>query len=454
MRGLCALWLISVIAAGCGSAGGALPDCYSVARYKRLTQPSFDLYVMNVKAEKGSRIDLYVQMPYERMRFVKGDAGYAASYSVLFVFRGQDGESVQSREISRTVTAASYEATVSANADAFLQSVTLPPGDYMLEGTTVDQNSLTRFTQRTAVTAHDFAADSVLASTMLLLVKPRDDEKGTVLHPLLPQSVRYARDSIGVFQELYGVGRGDTIVVGMKYRMLSAAGRRAPRSDMTMIPPYVRFTASCTRGLDSLAHAARTVVVAGRGGTIPLIHYYPVPPVGYSEIERTVDVMGGSKTNRFISRMFLFTNRSVGPAIGEIADAMRYITREDEYDSLRTLGDSVRAGVIDRFWADHGGAARRNEFERRVDDADKLFSVCTEGSRTPMGITYIVCGPPDYVECRGFSSETWYYTVGTQTMSVPFRLERTNEEAIFYELPLNSVDEQLWHTYIDRWRRQ
>jgi GWxTD domain-containing protein len=239
----------------------------------------------------------------------------------------------------------------------------------------------------------------------------------------------------------------------MTYRTLTAASRTVPRSDITMVPPYARYVGSCRHGLDSVALDARSLVM-GSAGTMPSILFYPVPPSGYSEIERTVTVRRhGLQTSRS-ERMFLFRIDADSLIDADVVDAMRYIAHDDEFDSLKTMPDSLRAGVAARFWEKHGGAARRAEFEQRVNGANKLFSVCMNGSRTPMGITYIVCGPPDYVDCRTPSTETWYYTVGSVTMPVEFRLERRDEVVSYYELTNNLIDGFLWMTFVDQWRRR
>ncbi|HLP16339.1 MAG TPA: GWxTD domain-containing protein, partial [Bacteroidota bacterium] len=128
--------------------------------------------------------------------------------------------------------------------------------------------------------------------------------------------------------------------------------------------------------------------------------------------------------------------------------------RREEFDSLRSAAVAEREQLLNQFWNVHGGAQRRSDFETRIDEADKLFTDYMEGSRTPMGITYIVCGPPDAVECRSPLTETWYYEVGNQTMALPFHTERKNGEMTYYELPAFSINEQLWRTYIDQWRRR
>ncbi len=454
MHRILTVCLVCVLAEGCGSVNGVVTDCYSVWRAKRISQPAVDLFVMNVRSPDGSRIDLYAQMPYDRLRFVRSTAGFDVSYSVSFVFRDEKGDVVQSRDVTRRVTVGSYEATVSQHADAFLQTVILPPGTYELTCTCVDQNSLIRYTQKSGVRAMNFATDSAMASGMLFVMKPKNGDERTVLHPLFPQTLWRARDSMGIYQEVYGVRVGDTITVHMEYLAPPSGAREASRTKRTMSPPFTRYVAPCERTVDSSVYPADFVHGARRSGTIHLLQFYPAPPAGYGEIERTVSVRRGNKTDSFISRLTVFRSLTRGLTLADVVDAMRLIMREDEYDSLRVSADTLRAAVIERFWADHGGPPRRTEFEARVDEANKLFSVCIEGSRTPMGIAYIVCGPPEYIDCRSPNRESWFYAIGSETMEVPFYLEPRNVDTAYYELAFNSVNESLWRICIDRWRRE
>lgn len=457
-RALIVLCALAIAAAGCGSSGESITDCYSIHRYKRLVQPSFDLHVMNVRADAGTRVDIYVQMQYSHLRFVKADSGYTASYAALFVIKDDDDRIVQSREASRLLQAESYDETVSLSADAFMQSFTLQPGSYTLEVSATDQNSQVRYVERRELVVQNLAPGAGHVSTMLLLLKPKttqDDRNGTVLRPLFPQTVWYAGDSIGVFQEVYDLRRGDSVAVLMRYRTQSSEARRQGASDVTMSPPYVMATAPCPRRLDSTALAEFTELTIEREGTLPFVRYYPVPPAGFSNLELSIRIRrGDGGRDSAGSTLDLYRPRSLQATSDDIVEAMRYIARSSEYDSLRFSQGQERLGAIGRFWADRGGQSRRAEFEGRVEEANRLFSVCMEGSRTPMGVTYIVCGAPDAVECRSPYQETWFYTVGNQTMAVPFHVDRRNEEALYYELPTYSVPDALWRTFIDRWRRR
>lgn len=453
-RGLAVLVALSLAAAGCGSGGDAVMDCFSIGRYKRLVQPSFDLYTMNVKTKEGTRVDVYLQMQFEHLRFVKADNGYASAYSVLFVIRDNDDAVVQTREISRTVNVGSYEQSVSLDADAFMQSFVLAPGSYRFSCTSTDQNSQVKYAIRRKLEVRAFDAAGTTTSDMLLLLKPKSTEKGLVLHPLFPQTLWYARDSMGIFQELYNVHTGDTIEAVLRYAQQAIAAKDTSHADVTMSPPYISTTIPCGREFNQLVLTDSLVYGVPDSGTVPFVHYYPLPPPGYSKLELTFHILHGGTVDQSKASMTLFRQKQLHAGPDEIIEAMRFIAHDDEIDRIKAAGDTGRVRAVERFWADRGGAVRQAEFDGRVDEADRLFTVCIEGSRTPMGITYIVCGPPDGVDCRNPYSETWLYTVDTQTMIVPFRILHRDDDLPYYELQAFTVNDQLWRSFIDRWRRQ
>ncbi|HLP16950.1 MAG TPA: hypothetical protein VK470_11865, partial [Bacteroidota bacterium] len=367
------LCMFCVIAAGCKSSHETQTDCYSVARYKKMMQPAYDLYIMSVRAGLETRVDLYVQMQYDRLRFQKSEKGYSASYTVVFVIRGDDGEPVQSHDVSRTIDVATYEETISLSADAFLQSFTLSPGTYELECSSTDQNSLVRYTKKSELSVCNFATECKAASTVLLLMKPKNEEKGIVLRPLFPQTLWYARDSIGVFQELYNIHGQDTIIADFRYMKQSYELGKAGMANVTMSPPYIQMVAVPPRRLDSLVYKSRTVRTAGVEGTLPFVNYYPMPPLGFTVMELRIRMFNGERKDSAVSVIRLFRRRSLHPDSDEIVEAMRFILRREEFDSLRSAAVAEREQLLNQFWNVHGGAQRRSDFETRIDEADKLF---------------------------------------------------------------------------------
>ncbi len=126
--------------------------------------------------------------------------------------------------------------------------------------------------------------------------------------------------------------------------------------------------------------------------------------------------------------------------------------REKEYDTLAALSGDAKSEKLMEFWESRGGIARKIEFEKKVIEANALFTTCVDGSKTAMGIVYIICGVPEYIECRGSYTETWYYPIGDRMHAFQFR--RENEHSKTFELTPYSVYDAVWQWFVDRWRRK
>lgn len=95
----------------------------------------------------------------------------------------------------------------------------------------------------------------------------------------------------------------------------------------------------------------------------------------------------------------------------DLAETMRYITRNKEYDSLRYAASPATA--IDRFWQKRGGSFERgktlmDEFYSRVEWANRYLTTDRPGWMTDKGMIFIIYGLPDRIEMDP-GREKWYY---------------------------------------------
>lgn len=101
-------------------------------------------------------------------------------------------------------------------------------------------------------------------------------------------------------------------------------------------------------------------------------------------------------------------------------DALRFITRKDQLDSLRDGPFEIRLNNLEAFWKEKDktpGTAFNEvmaEYYRRVDHAMKSFSTLKEsdGSKNDRGRIYILHGPPTKTE-RNLNASTGYQEVWT-----------------------------------------
>lgn len=140
-----------------------------------------------------------------------------------------------------------------------------------------------------------------------------------------------------------------------------------------------------------------------------------------------------------------------------MVSSLNYIAASNEIKEIISAksDSSVRENLI-QFWKEHGGLDKMSQYYQRVSQANRFFSSCIDGWRTPMGMYYIVCGAPDNVECNGEWEERWsYYQSSTQiSMTVVFRLaqETINIDERFYRIEQVYSNADLWGYYVNRWR--
>lgn len=461
---------------GCASGPETVVECYYVSQSIQRSLPACETYILCVKpseesrasaarrADVGSssdssvtRLDIYVQMPYARIHFERSADRFRGSYSVSFVFRDDDQAVVETKEVDRLLAARSYNETVSTRRDAFLQTFLLPPGKYNLELVVVDNGSGLRYRRRKDVEVRKFPGERFSASDYLFFENVQQDQKGISLTPLFPSGITLTHDSFGIFQELYHVARGDTIRLSLSYVCARQAGLEQAMRKL-QYTPHRMATAQCIRPMDSTYYSSDSVFVAETGGTVQVLQQFPRPSRGVTLMTRRVYGLNRGTCDSSVIAVRIPVYAPLFPrlsSVDEEATALSYIARGDEIDSLNEEGDlPERYRRTSQFWRDHGGDVRRREFFERVREANELFSSCVEGWKTPMGITYIVCGPPDYVECQGMVSEVWYYDLGgNRGFVVPFRQSYENELGRYYEIVPFAVNDFLWQQFVDRWRR-
>ncbi|MCX6137172.1 MAG: GWxTD domain-containing protein [Ignavibacteriales bacterium] len=441
---------------GCAASSENIVECYFSAKYRLRALPLFDCYPVAVKGKTSGRIDAYVLVPYNRIRFQKNGDDYRGSYSVTFILRDNDGQIVLNRETSRSLAAASYERTTSAGYDAFMESFDLPPGVYRLDVHLVDDGSGLHSTVQKHVTIPVFQQTSLGAGDFLLLEHAVADARGVVLRPQFPSQLRSDGDSLGLFQEIYDLLPGDSLRLSFSY----SVNRSFSESDrMIYRPLFWSSGAMPEKENDSSYYQKDSLFVVERIGTVRMLQFFCPPRRGYTTFRRHIVLQrSGTKQEVEQQRSWLVaepvpTGRSSQPMNPEI---LAYIVTDDERDSL-SLGVTPADKLlrVSKFWEAHGGPQRRREYEDRVREANELFTAYTEGWRTPMGAALIVCGTPDYVECQGGLSEVWYYGAGNQTAAVSFRSDyHADDEEPFYRIVPFSTNDFFWRSCVDRWRRR
>lgn len=444
-----------LLISGCSGEKETLSRCYSLAQFQKKSTPSFSTYCMNVRDGSRSRLDIYFLMQYNRLKFEKTSGVFKASYTVTVVLLDSTTAQIKTEERDRTVEVKTYEETISQSADFFMLSFAVLPGTYTIKSTSTDNLSQLHYQTIQKTEARDYSSPAVFASTPLFLDTSMTQSSGVVLRPIFPYMLTRERNSFGVFQELYQLQSGDTIKLSMSFYGAKKTEEQSPQN-ASFAPPYRVASSSCSMNTDSLLFTSDSIFIASQGESKHVIQFFPMPPKGFVTVQRTITAYRNGDSVVSTSTHDIFVQNSLIPnrlPLSEVVQVMQYVLRNDEFHSLDTLSDSEKLVWIKTFWKEHGGEIRQNEFQKRISEANSLFSSYCRGALTPMGITYIVCDQPEYIECRGSFGEIWYYNIGERAFSIEFRALHADRPNYFEIAPF-SINENLWQYFVERWRKK
>jgi len=147
------------------------------------------------------------------------------------------------------------------------------------------------------------------------------------------------------------------------------------------------------------------------------------------------------------------------PEIGTVAEmreSLRYISTDSEY---RKMQEQTPRAAVDDFWINITGHPERalqqiKRYYKRVEEANRFFTLSKEGWKSDRGMIYIVYGPPSVVYRNAFSEEWTYGEIGNP-LSVRFLFNSVSLTGNLSEFELVRSDNyrNSWHLAVSNWRR-
>lgn len=147
------------------------------------------------------------------------------------------------------------------------------------------------------------------------------------------------------------------------------------------------------------------------------------------------------------------------PEIGTVAEmreSLRYISTDSEY---RKMQEQTPRVAVDDFWINITGHPERalqqiKRYYKRVEEANRFFTLSKEGWKSDRGMIYIVYGPPSVVYRNAFSEEWTYGEIGNP-FSVRFLFNSVLMAGDLTEFELVRSDNyrNSWHLAVSNWRR-
>ena len=367
----------------------------SAGKFSYNTHPLFYYDIANYKSNSDSltRVDVFIEVPYSRIQFLKSGNMYKSSYVVDISFKESETDNlILRRSWTETVKAKDFPVTTSSkNFNISYRSYNLKPGLYKMTIAVEVKNSDVKGKSESDVTV--LRIDKPLDISDIMLVSKKISSGG--IKKIVPNISREitTRDSvISFYYEIYSDSNRN---VSISYQI------RNLRKDKFYKQKIQR---EIQKG-KNLIYQSLSVPDFSLGD--------------YSLIVKVEDEKSGLKVGigkKFSSKIYSFpeTIKDLDLAI----DQMIYIASPSEIDyikSAKTYDEKLKRYL--RFWKSKDPTPNTDENEvldeyyRRVDYANEHFKSYYDGWRTDMGMIYITLGPPDQVERHPFEFDSKPYEI-------------------------------------------
>ena len=350
-----------------------------------------------------SRLDVYVQVPHEEIRFLKENDRYLGRYELTLTLLTAAKEPVLEQLWTVDVPVTDFSLTTQRRLYSLThRTLDVAPGNYLLTLQLRDEESKKTSQIKKSLLVTDFAKDSVTLSDIMLVNRLTTEGERRSIVPIITGNISHTAEGFFVFFELYTRQRVDSVdVVWKVYDPKKNEVAGGTQREAVAGPKSQVFLK-----IDSSGLRMGTYFLSVEASARPVVDGKPLEYKGVTS--RTFNIRATDLPG-------------VIPDLDKAIEQLIYIARDTEILYVReaTIEEDKRKRFLE-FWAkrDPEPSTTRNElmeeYYSRVAFANQNYTHYLEGWRTDMGMIFIRFGTPDNVERHPFEYnvkpyEIWYY---------------------------------------------
>lgn len=365
---------------------------------KSETQVKYYQDFLGFKGEDGkTRLDVFIQVPYNAVQFVKTGQGFEASYSISVSIYDEEKKNLITEKIwNEKIVALSFELTTSPeNFNLGHRSFELMPGRYDIVTSLTDNDSRDQYDSENIYEVKTFNTFPSMSDIMLVSRKTVV-EGSTKIIPNVSRNILTDRDDLSTFFEVYS----DTArTFFVDYQILDESEIEIDKM-ITQIDAN-KGTSQIFNNIDSLA--------------LNLGNYF-VKVTLRDSIGKVFDYSLKSFVSRWYGVPRSITN------LDKAVDQMIYIANSDEISYIEDAPDRLeKAKRFVAYWNKFDSNPSDqynpvfNEYFNRVTLSNANFTTYSmEGWRSDRGMVFIILGAPDNIDRHPFEYhskpyEVWQY---------------------------------------------
>lgn len=350
------------------------------------------------KGENGkTRLDVYIQVPYDAVQFIKTGEGFEAAYTITVSIFDENKKNLITEKIwNEKITAYSFEQTTSKdNFNLGQRSFEIDPGIYFIKTSMLDKDSKNEYSSENNVSVKNFNSTPSI-SDLMLIAKKTVVEGNTKIIPNVSRIIVSDHDGLSEFFEVYS----DSIVkLNLDYEVIDDKENVVQKSTQEIeVKPGSN---QVFNQLDSLKlnignYSLKVSLLNSEGNLID------------------------SSKKSFISRWFGVPKTVTN--LDKSVDQLIYIASPEDLEHIKEAQDRLeKAKRFIAFWKKYDSNPADeynpvfNEYYSRVAYADENFTTYSlEGWRSDRGMVLIILGIPDNIDRHPFEYyakpyEIWQY---------------------------------------------
>jgi GWxTD domain-containing protein len=373
----------------------------AMAAIGRTSMFSFDALNFAQYDEFGitGRMDIYVQVPMDVIKFLKKDDGYIANYTLSVLINNEEGTLVKEESWSRTIDVKTFDATVQpGSSDITQRSISVDPGSYNFEVVLEDKVSGKEYRQSKKFVVKKWDRNVFDVSDIMLATNVVVREGKRHVTPQIHPNLVGLEKGFYLLYELYNPY--DINSVRLSYRVKKRYEMAINQTDKQTIK----------RGANSFLANISTANLGVGTYTLDLT---------VTRLDDTTETGVLAHTTKQFIIEWLSTGSPFSIVdLDEAIEQMKYFASSDDLDSIKSArDDKEKKKRFEEYWE------RRNptpgskfnramvEYYKRVAYANENFKHYIDGWKTDRGMVYVIYGAPSAVDRHPMDVESKPYEV-------------------------------------------
>ena len=353
----------------------------------------FQDYLNFMDDDGQSRVDLFIQVPFKEIQFIKSSKGFQGGYSVTVSIYQDDKETLVFEKVwTEKILSPSYNNTISRESfNLSFRSINLVPGEYFIKTILADRESHQEYLSERMFKVKDYKVKPAISDILFSANKKNNNDKSKII-PNISRNISNSKDGLNFFFEVY---TDSSIVSDIEFHIADKNGKiiysKSRKQTFNETKTQIYYSINDTT-LNFGTYLLSVILKDNNGNQIAMA------------------------TKPFFSR-WVGLPASVEDIDEAIAQILYIASPSDiEYmEAGETETEKIKRFL--QFWKSKDPSPGNEEnqvFEEyfsRVSFANDNFSSYIKGWRSDRGMVFIILGPPNNIDRHPFEYDSKPYEV-------------------------------------------